>query len=1221
MSERSEAAAAAAFVIPGYELGERIGAGGFGEVYRAKHALMGRQVAIKVLNAKYSSHPEAVARFVSEARAVARISHPGIVDVFDFGQLSDGRQYCVMELVRGTTLRDVLKDRTRLPLAEALPILRAIAEAIDAAHDAGIAHRDLKPDNVFVTDDGVKLIDFGLAKLTADDATAVTETGTIFGTPLYMSPEQCRGKSTDTRTDAYSFGALAYHVLVGAPPFTGEALEIALHHLNDAPAPPSVRCAELDEKVDRVVLALMAKDPAQRPPLLAPAIAAIAGEAALPALYDRPRRARWPFVALGVVAAGGIAAFALSRAKSSTGADAASCAPATERLAGVWDAPTREALAATFRAPKQPAVDATWRAVLADLDDYAGKWSTQWETACTADRSADPLLAAQRDTCLENALIDLRGITRSLATSDPVAFSEGWNGVFMHASLADCANEKALRAQTPAPPPENRDKVADAMTKVREARLAMRAITNAGRPGNPDAIYKRLDQLATDLEGLRSTSANVAWWFRGSYYQINTSGNAVVRSFARNAVDKAIQKADASRDDGWLATNFDTLARIEYDSGNLDAADQALARADSALARAGGASTPAGWIAVTHARLDAARGRLDQALARLDGIRIGDWTGAGTEISDRVHLLLRAGRGAEAVALQKRVLADQRARFGDQHWMTALQHAALADALAWTGDAKSALAELAAALDIYTALRASPSKVRPLLVSRLVLAVQSGDDALAERTAALIVHPAKPDEPLTQAELLQIGQLALDRFALPTARWAIDRITVAEGPLAPIIAELRSAVAAIRGDVDGIERYARESSPTARSTGNEVRIGSWILGFVEIARGKRSAAEARLARLASVSANADPQIGARARMYSAWLLLALGRSRDAVRELEIARRADGYNRDHTLAAIDAWLGSARVEAGDLRAAITPLEEALDILSECCAVTSWITPGVELSLAMALWDTGGDRVRARRLAGDALAHYQQLGARHAIVLPALTAENAAAWLAAHTEARAGEPVTTGCPAPASPKAPGTHKLYVVTEGITLARGQVADARQNQTTLFSAERVTFPPFLPGVADRAARIAAIVEILQATLAPYSIDVVTTRPASGDYRMAVMGGSAALIGVPNALLSTAPFDCTPNAENNISLLFDFGTTPTAEAYARTVLGDLGSMLGLGAVLDPRDCMCRNGPECETKPARCTFGAQVSLPLAFAMCGRTQQDEAAMMKDALGCR
>ncbi len=275
--------------VAGYVIEARIGVGGFGEVYRARHPVIGSEVAVKILHARYSADPEAVARFVAEARAVNQISHPNIVEIFDFDRLADGRQFCVMELIRGKTLREMLREHGSLELAHALPILRGIAEAVDAAHAAGIAHRDLKPDNVFVTVDGrIKLIDFGLAKLMREQDNPVTQTGSVFGTPIYMSPEQCRGKALDTRTDLYSFGALAYHVLAGQPPFAGDALELALHHLNDLPERPSLHCSELGERVDRVVLALLAKDPADRPPTLVAAIDTLIGDGALPAVPTLP---------------------------------------------------------------------------------------------------------------------------------------------------------------------------------------------------------------------------------------------------------------------------------------------------------------------------------------------------------------------------------------------------------------------------------------------------------------------------------------------------------------------------------------------------------------------------------------------------------------------------------------------------------------------------------------------------------------------------------------------------------------------------------------------------------------------------------------------------------------------------------------------------------------------------------------------------------------------
>ena len=300
--------------VAGYSLGERIGVGGFGEVYRARHTVIGRQAAIKILHRRYAHDADAVARFIAEARAVNRVSHPGIVEIFDVGTLDDGRPFCVMELLEGQTLREVLAARGRLPLDEALPILRGIAEAVDAAHGAGIAHRDLKPDNVFVLAGGsVKLIDFGLAKLVDGTEATITREGTIFGTPLYMSPEQCRGNASDLRTDTYSFGVLAYQVLTGSLPFTGDALEVALHHVNDAPEPPAKRCAELPARVDDAILAALAKEPADRPATLVAVVEALAGDAALPTvrLGGRARRRSLAWIALGVLAAAAIAATAL----------------------------------------------------------------------------------------------------------------------------------------------------------------------------------------------------------------------------------------------------------------------------------------------------------------------------------------------------------------------------------------------------------------------------------------------------------------------------------------------------------------------------------------------------------------------------------------------------------------------------------------------------------------------------------------------------------------------------------------------------------------------------------------------------------------------------------------------------------------------------------------------------------------------------------------------
>lgn len=270
-------------VVGEYEIEGKLGQGGFGAVYKATHPLIGKVVAIKVLAHKFSVDPEMVSRFIAEARAVNQIRNRHIIDIFSFGTLSDGRAYYVMEYLEGEPL-DALLDREK-PLAfeRAVPILRAIARALDAAHAKGIAHRDLKPENVFLASDpdgGVwpKLLDFGIAKLLAadDDQKHKTRTGIPIGTPFYMSPEQCRGKDVDHRTDFYAFGVVAYRMLTGVLPFDGDDyMTILMKQINDEPTPPSVLNGDIPPAVDDAIAWLMKKERDHRPPNLVTAMRAI----------------------------------------------------------------------------------------------------------------------------------------------------------------------------------------------------------------------------------------------------------------------------------------------------------------------------------------------------------------------------------------------------------------------------------------------------------------------------------------------------------------------------------------------------------------------------------------------------------------------------------------------------------------------------------------------------------------------------------------------------------------------------------------------------------------------------------------------------------------------------------------------------------------------------------------------------------------------------------
>ncbi|HEU0033991.1 MAG TPA: serine/threonine-protein kinase [Kofleriaceae bacterium] len=318
-----------------YVIEEVIGRGGFGTVYRAVQPVIGKRVAIKVLARKYSADTEMVSRFVAEARAVNQIRHRHIIDIFSFSELPDGRQYYVMEHLEGEPLDRYLARTGPLTLDEALPILRAVARALDAAHAKGVAHRDLKPENIFLArdDEGVpfpKLLDFGIAKLSGQEESLAhrTNTGVPIGTPFYMSPEQCRGRDVDHRTDLYSFGVLAYRMLTGAYPFEGNVVEILHQQMHDEPRPPSAVRPGLSTDVDAAIAWMMRKEPAARPATAISAVLALYGDnAPTPAitpstiakLAEREpavppsRRARWIAPALGIVVLGGAATFYATR--------------------------------------------------------------------------------------------------------------------------------------------------------------------------------------------------------------------------------------------------------------------------------------------------------------------------------------------------------------------------------------------------------------------------------------------------------------------------------------------------------------------------------------------------------------------------------------------------------------------------------------------------------------------------------------------------------------------------------------------------------------------------------------------------------------------------------------------------------------------------------------------------------------------------------------------
>jgi serine/threonine protein kinase len=282
-----------------YRIEALLGQGGMGAVYRATHLGTTRTVAVKIIHPRFSQDPTFIDRFRREAEAAGRLRHPNVVDVTDFGfapTRAGPVAYLVMEYLDGRSLGDVLAEEGRLSLAWAVDILEQVCSAVAEAHRLGIVHRDLKPDNIWLEPNRrggytVKVLDFGLAKLSefepapsaqgrsswtpgaedvtgafpAADSGALTQAGLVIGTPLYMSPEQCRGEPLGARSDIYSLGVVAYRILAGDPPFTGDAAALVRQHRDAAPPPLDTKGARVPRRVAAAVMSALAKDPADRP--------------------------------------------------------------------------------------------------------------------------------------------------------------------------------------------------------------------------------------------------------------------------------------------------------------------------------------------------------------------------------------------------------------------------------------------------------------------------------------------------------------------------------------------------------------------------------------------------------------------------------------------------------------------------------------------------------------------------------------------------------------------------------------------------------------------------------------------------------------------------------------------------------------------------------------------------------------------------------------------
>ncbi|MCY0991627.1 serine/threonine-protein kinase [Nannocystis sp. ILAH1] len=444
-----------------------LGSGGMGVVYAAYDPQLDRKVALKLL------HPEAVSasgatqskidgqeRLLREAQAMARLHHPNVVAVHDVGKY-DERIFIAMEFVEGGTLKQWLRARPRTR-QEVLAVFSQAGRGLQAAHEAGLVHRDFKPDNVLVSDKGrAQVLDFGLAKQTEDGErplperpttggsvslnTALTQVGAILGTPAYMSPEQHLGEATDARTDQFSFCVALYEALYGTPPFHGDsmaALATAVL-MGEVAEAPRESYARVPPWLRKILLRGLAVDPAERYPSIAALLDDLARD-------PSSQRKRW-LLAVGAAAAVALGAAGWAQLRAQTDA---LCEAARDELQGVWDPARKQQVQAAFAAAGDPAFTTqTWRRVEAALDLYAATWTSTQIVACRATQGGAGVdeLGGLRSACLARRLNELRSVVDVLARADHQVVERAVNVVAGLGDLSACNDEQQLTSNVVPP--------------------------------------------------------------------------------------------------------------------------------------------------------------------------------------------------------------------------------------------------------------------------------------------------------------------------------------------------------------------------------------------------------------------------------------------------------------------------------------------------------------------------------------------------------------------------------------------------------------------------------------------------------------------------------------------------------------------------------------------------------------------------------------------------
>jgi tetratricopeptide (TPR) repeat protein len=842
-----------------------LGAGGMGVVYSAYDPELDRKVAIKLLLTRGSgSSPEEERTWVlREAQALARLSHPNVISVFDVGTLDDERVFVAMEMVAGVTLRKWAEAAKRT-WREVAPILHAAGAGLAAAHAVGLVHRDFKPENVMVGDDGrTRVMDFGLARLRRDGAfdeeaarvsdlkidvrsplsQELTIQGQIVGTPAYLAPEIFAGKAADARSDQYAFGVTLYYALYGAVPYDLQTIVEGRAKPPKLPAEPAI-----PTWLERVILRAIAIAPEDRYESM---------DALLRELGHTPPPRRRAFVAVGAVAivAGGV--FVASRTSSEP------CTGTENRLAGVWDASTKQTVHDAYLATKLPFAERAFAALDHALDRYTHDWVTMSVDSCRAtrvrrDQNEDVL--ALRQACLDRRLTGLRALVRELTNSPSAAVVTKADGAaFELERIEGCGDIDTLSRPGNAPNDPRYLVVTEQLAEVNAQLIAGRylpaLVTSQKVVDVADALgYAPAQAMAHHFRGAALlASANIEDGVRehitATKLALAAGRDDLAAPFALNTatfVAEILKQPAEGR--VWLEIGLAEAQRVPRNDGLELSRESAI----GVVAAANG--DPLTAVAAHRRMLDVA--------VRMYGHQAHPLLAAELELATSLN---HASLNAEAVEHFQAAIALAESIVGPEHPDNATLHANLGMSLGRLGRLDQARAEFARALAL---LEKNYGPNSPILVVTLNN-IADNLNAHGDPTGALepieramkLARPVGTDSAFYHVAATTRGEVLTSLHRYAEARSQLDEVLPIEervhSTMLPTTLASRAELALAEHAWADAVTYARRSTVAFEAVGGNDNPELWrplsTLGRAEIELGKRDDARRDLERAVAIA--------------------------------------------------------------------------------------------------------------------------------------------------------------------------------------------------------------------------------------------------------------------------------------------------------------------------------------------------------------------------------